>query len=111
MMMSVKLIIVYAGLKFAKSPPRRSSIFATPQVAALGAVAALPAALPAVIAGGVEARGADINARVLPVRLLAPPVDIYYCIIECSTFSARTSAGPDCVQKIQLCRLEFYPKC
>ena len=62
----------HAGLKSAQSPPRRSSIFAPPGVAALGAVAALPAALPAaVIADGAGARGAYINRLNFPVRLAA----------------------------------------
>ena len=62
-----------AGLKNIPTPkktPEKSSLFATPALAALGAVAALPAALPAAVAAsGVEARGASINGHDLRVSL------------------------------------------
>lgn len=85
-------------------------MFAPPNVAALGAVAALPAALPAVIASGVEARGAGINARVLLVGLLPPPVNVFNCKIECSILLSSYRHCPDCMQRMQLCPVEMYLK-
>ena len=86
-----------AGLKTIPTPkktPEKSSVFAPPGLAALGAVAALPAALPALVAGGVEARGASINGQNLRVSL---HLHLSLLRVETTSSAGYTGGVPRCM--------------